>query len=155
MARRDNPHLSPEACRARGWKKGQSGNPKGKPPVIREVVELAKQQTENAIEALVSIMGNEKSNASARVQAAVALLDRGWGRPKQSVDVKVDHDASGLAAALLALRERETMAVADQRPIIEAETIEATVVETIATQDEPMPVPKRRGRPPKAKVVEE
>ncbi|MFJ7438079.1 DUF5681 domain-containing protein [Methylorubrum thiocyanatum] len=145
--RYDKPQLSPEACRARGWKKGQSGNPKGKPPIIREVQELARQQTENAIDALVSIMGNEKSNASARVQAAVALLDRGWGRPKQSVDVKVDHDASGLAAALAALREREAMAVADQRPIIDAETIEATVVEPVA--------PKRRGRPPKAKVVEE
>lgn len=110
-----------------GFQKGQSGNPKGRPPVIREVQELAKQQTENAVEALVSIMGNEKSNASARVQAAVALLDRGWGRPKQSVDVKVDHDATGLAAALNALNDRLGL----NALVEEGEIIDMTVVETV------------------------
>ncbi|MGN7124358.1 DUF5681 domain-containing protein [Methylorubrum thiocyanatum] len=129
MTHHNNPHLDPEACRKRGWKKGESGNPKGRPPVIREVQELAKAQTEFAINTLVSIAGNEKANGSARVQAAVALLDRAWGRPKQSVDVKVDHEATGLAAAIRAMTEAKQQAVADQRPVIEVES----VVEVVAT----------------------
>lgn len=132
MARRiltkPNPHLEPEACRKRGFQKGQVSNPKGREPIVREVQTLAKQQTELAVNTLVEIMTNEKTNGSARVQAAVALLDRGWGRPKQSVDIKVDHDASGLAAALDALRERETKAIADQRPVID---VDAEIVETV------------------------
>lgn len=139
MARRiltkPNPHLDPEKCRARGFQKGQVSNPKGREPIVREVQALAKQQTELAVNTLVEIMTNEKTNGSARVQAAVALLDRGWGRPKQSVDNKVDHDASGLAAALDALRERESKAIADQRPVIDAEVVEVTVVEAVKRDD--------------------
>lgn len=144
MARRiltkPNPHLDPEKCRARGFQKGQVSNPKGREPIVREVQALAKQQTELAVNTLVEIMTNERTNGSARVQAAVALLDRGWGRPKQSVDIKVDHDASGLAAALDALRERESKAIADQRPVIDvnAEIVETeTVKEITATTDDP------------------
>lgn len=135
MARRiltkPNPHLDPEKCRARGFQKGQVSNPKGREPIVREVQALAKQQTELAVTTLVEIMTSEKTNGSARVQAAVALLDRGWGRPKQSVDIKVDHDASGLAAALDALRERESKAIADQRPVID---VEAEIVETVTVE---------------------
>ncbi len=99
-----------------GFQKGKSGNPKGRPPVIREVQELAKDYTEEAVMALLDVMTDERSNGSARVQAAVAMLDRGWGRPKQSVDVKVDHNASGLATAIAAAQERMAQqALAAQR----------------------------------------
>ena len=65
------------------------GNPGGRPKVAAEVRELARQQAPDAIAALVRIMMEGKSDA-ARVSAAVALLDRGWGKPKQEVEVQGD-----------------------------------------------------------------
>lgn len=65
---------------------GQSGNPGGRPKGESRVRELAQAQTENAIAGLVSILENKKAPASARVSAAVALLDRGWGKPAQPID---------------------------------------------------------------------
>ena len=69
--------------------KGQSGNPGGRPP-DKTLRECARAQTEPAIKTLVSVMNNRKSPAASRVAAACALLDRGYGRPTQSVDVSGD-----------------------------------------------------------------
>ena len=71
----------------RKWKPGQSGNPKGLEPGVGHVRELARQHTEEAVEKLVEIMRDENAPPSAQGAAANALLDRGWGRPDQSVTV--------------------------------------------------------------------
>jgi hypothetical protein len=57
------------------FQKGQSGNPGGRPKVVAEVRELARQHTSKAVETLVSIMSNHKAAPAARVSAANALLD--------------------------------------------------------------------------------
>jgi hypothetical protein len=67
------------------FKKGQSGNPGGRPKVVAEVKELARAHTREAIETLVSIMSNPKAAPAARVSAANALLDRGYGKPPQHI----------------------------------------------------------------------
>jgi hypothetical protein len=67
----------------RPFQKGQSGNPGGRPAVVAEVKELARAHTAEAIQTLVSIMTNPKSADAARVSAANALLDRGYGKPPQ------------------------------------------------------------------------
>jgi hypothetical protein len=69
----------------RPFKKGQSGNPGGRPKVVAEVRELARAHTAEAIETLVSIMTDPKSAPAARVSAANALLDRGYGKPPQHI----------------------------------------------------------------------
>ena len=48
------------------FKKGQSGNPGGRPKVIAEVKELARAHTGEAIETLVSIMTNAKAAPAAQ-----------------------------------------------------------------------------------------
>ena len=65
--------------------KGQSGNPGGRPKVIGEVQELAREHTTQAIQTLVGIMANKEAPPAARVTAANALLDRGYGKPAQTL----------------------------------------------------------------------
>ena len=86
-----------DELKRQGFQPGVCPNKKGRPPVIQEVRELAKQQTEAAIRTIVAIMEDPKANASARVAAAEAILDRGWGKPKQHVDL----DATGGFVELL------------------------------------------------------
>ena len=50
-----------------------------------EIASLARSFTEPALKTLAAIMRHPKSPAAARVQASIALLDRGWGKPKQTV----------------------------------------------------------------------
>lgn len=61
---------------------GKSGNPGGRKSSAAtfEVRQLAQQHTAEAIERLAFWMRSEEPKAS--VQAAMALLDRGWGKPQ-------------------------------------------------------------------------
>jgi Family of unknown function (DUF5681) len=67
------------------FQKGKSGNPGGRPKVVAEVKELARAHTAEAIQTLVAIMTNSKAAPAARVSAANALLDRGYGKPPQHI----------------------------------------------------------------------
>lgn len=55
---------------------------------------------------MVEVMTNPKAPAAARVAAAVAVLDRGWGRPPQAVAVAVEADDGGAYATMLQEVER-------------------------------------------------
>ena len=66
--------------------KGQSGNPGGRPVVMAEVKELARSHTADAIDTLAEIMRDEDEPAAARVAAASAILDRGYGKPVQEIN---------------------------------------------------------------------
>ena len=64
------------------WAPGQSGNPGGRPGGVAAVRELARNHTAEAIECLLKEM-RKGDTSHARIAAANALLDRGWGRPTQ------------------------------------------------------------------------
>jgi hypothetical protein len=81
----------------RPFQKGQSGNPGGRPKAIAEVKELAREHTGKAVETLVSIMSDPKAPPAARVSAANALLDRGYGKPPQHI---TDESARSYVARL-------------------------------------------------------
>src|SRR5207248_10062591 len=67
------------------WLPGSSPNPGGRPKIIEDIRALAREHTATAINALVRIAESGKQE-SARVAAASALLDRGWGRPTRPLD---------------------------------------------------------------------
>ena len=62
---------------------GQSGNPGGRPRDVAEVRELARAHTADAIATLARIMTDPTQPPAAQVTAAVAMLDRGWGKANQ------------------------------------------------------------------------
>lgn len=67
--------------------KGVSGNPGGRPREVGDVRDLARARTVEAITVLSDIMNDPDTPPAARVTAAVALLDRGWGRPQQGIEL--------------------------------------------------------------------
>ena len=66
--------------------KGISGNPGGRPKVLGEVQELARQYAPAAIVELARLALKAR-NETARIAAIRELLDRGYGRTRQSVEV--------------------------------------------------------------------
>jgi hypothetical protein len=50
-----------------------------------EIRSLARGHTESAINCLAGIMNKETAPEAARISAATALLDRGWGKPAQAI----------------------------------------------------------------------
>lgn len=66
-----------------GFKKGQSGNPGGRPKEAPEVKALAREHSADAIKRLAYWMRSDDPRAS--VAASQALLDRGYGKPAQAL----------------------------------------------------------------------
>lgn len=62
---------------------GKSGNPGGRPKENAEVKELARKQGKTAIAKLVELLSCGESRTE--LAAAQALLDRGFGKPAQSI----------------------------------------------------------------------
>lgn len=63
------------------FEKGKSGNPGGRPKGYAEFQAAARKHTKEALATLVEALGDEKLC----VQAAQAILDRGWGKPAQAM----------------------------------------------------------------------
>ena len=65
-----------------------------------EIARLAKTRAPEAIQVLADIMVDKNEPGSTRIQAANAILDRGYGRPKSRLDVSgsIDVNASHLHA---------------------------------------------------------
>ena len=50
-----------------------------------QIRSLARSHTETAVNVLAGIMNETSAPPAARVSAASAILDRGWGKPAQAV----------------------------------------------------------------------
>ena len=116
----------------RPFQKGQSGNPGGRPKEIAEVKELARQHTPAAIEVLASIMHNTKASDAARVSAANALLDRGYGKPQQQIPGEGALYVARLPEPARSVEEWEQQYV---KPMLEAKGIVQVDSPTLAASE--------------------
>ncbi len=80
--------------RSTSWRPGFCPNPGGRPKQLVTVRDLAREKTEKAIETLETVMNGKNTPPNARVAAAVALLDRGWGRPPQAMELSEGKSSS-------------------------------------------------------------
>lgn len=72
------------------WKPGQSGNPGGrakKTDEDRDVIALCKAKTLDALTVITEIMMHGENERN-RLAAALAILERGWGKPMQTTEDK-------------------------------------------------------------------
>jgi hypothetical protein len=56
------------------------------PKSLTEIRSLARSHTRTTVMVLAGIMNCKDATAAARVAAANAILDRGWGKPKQAIE---------------------------------------------------------------------
>lgn len=66
-----------------GKRTGAGRKPGAVSKAKRELAEMARDHAAAALSTLVSIARDGKANAGARVSAASAILDRGYGKPPQ------------------------------------------------------------------------
>jgi hypothetical protein len=53
---------------------------------VTEIRSLARSHTRTALNVLVGVMRSKDATAAARVSAANAILDRGWGKAPQAIE---------------------------------------------------------------------
>jgi hypothetical protein len=55
------------------------------PRAVTEIRSLARSYTRTALNVLVGVMRSKDATAAAKVAAANAILDRGWGKATQAI----------------------------------------------------------------------
>lgn len=72
------------------YAKGESGNPRGRPVVPKDVKEMLKAASADAARLLVQMANDPKIKPELRVECAKTILDRVYGRPTQPIDGNID-----------------------------------------------------------------
>ena len=76
----------PKGQNPRGGKRegaGRPPGPNGRGAAFKHLRELARSHTEEAVLTIVSIMRNSKEDGRLRLACANAILDRGFGKPRE------------------------------------------------------------------------
>ena len=98
---------------SKSWVKGQSGNPGGRPKMPEDLKRAMQGLAEDAIKVLREALSSDDERV--RIMAAGHVLDRGYGKPIQAVDLtaKTDLGASHLEALQAITRRREESRAAE------------------------------------------
>ena len=73
-----------------GFHRGRSGNPGGRPKLPAEMREMFRAKAPQALEVLTRCLQSDDDRIA--MMAAQAILDRGYGRPTQSIDANINDD---------------------------------------------------------------
>jgi hypothetical protein len=79
------------------------------PRALTEIRSLARSQSRTALNVLVGVMRSKDATAAARVAAANAILDRGWGKATQAI-------ATGEGGAIELIHRIERVIVHPENP---------------------------------------
>lgn len=88
----DNSEKTAAKQRGKPFSKGATGNPAGRPKRTEQELDLiaaCKAKTPDALAVIESIMANGENERN-RFAAAMAIIERGYGKAIQQVDAKVD-----------------------------------------------------------------
>src|SRR4051812_2305772 len=88
----------------RPFPKGVSGNPGGRPRSLAEVEELARKRAPKAVRRLTQLMDSDDDRVA--LAACVALLDRGYGKPRSSDEERIEERVERRLEELLAEARR-------------------------------------------------
>ena len=123
--RRGNPFMI-----AGGPSLNPSGNRTKKPKELKELQGIIRERADDIIKSLFNLAMNTKTPAAVRATCLTALMDRGYGKPLQSVaqhvtvvdQLPIDQQVA-VAEALEALMYKKTIDVtpAPQAPMIESD----------------------------------
>jgi hypothetical protein len=72
------------------FRKGESGNPGGRPKLPAEMREMFRAKAPEAFEVLSRHL--QSPDAKVAIAAATQILDRAYGRPVQSIDANINDD---------------------------------------------------------------
>jgi uncharacterized ParB-like nuclease family protein len=99
-----------------------SGNPSGRPKLPEDVKELARGLTKEAIQTLAAVMRDAHAPHSARVRSAEVILDRAWGRPETSANIRISQDVRDLSTAEI-LAALATFGIAAAEPGVDGSEV--------------------------------
>ena len=120
------------------WQPGQSGNPRGRPRAPFDIAAMCREHAAEAVATLVEALKDPRH----KVAAAEALLDRGFGKPRQVVET-TDGASPGalhfLAASLVSAELRAELGQRGGRPAIDgrADAVEPAPADLLAA---PLPL---------------
>jgi hypothetical protein len=79
------------------------GNPSngGRKKLPEELKEAFREAAPDALEVLKKIMLNDRARDADRIKAAEIILDRGYGKPVQAVDLAAETQDGGIGVVLM------------------------------------------------------
>ena len=85
--------------------------------------ELCRLRTIEALDVIVQIVQDKNAPIDVRRKAADSLLDRGWGKPEQTVQLE-DNTASGPNLKAMATRELMALLLDKEERTVEGQTLD-------------------------------